>query len=73
MARKTKSGVKRKVKKSNKRVLQEFLKPRLVKNTTVKPKKKKQRVKPTYQKGKGVVLGLLGGLVPLIADLIRRA
>ena len=58
-------------KKMHKKTLQQWLAPKLVK----KPKKQGRRVlkqgavKPTYQCGKGVVLGLLGGLISLIADL----
>ena len=56
-------------KKKSKRNLQQWLKQRLVKN----PKKRRtKRRTPTYQRGKGVVLGLLGGLIPLIVDLIRK-
>ena len=71
-----------KVKKTHKRTLQQWLAPKLVKKPKKRQRKLKQvkrkltqvkrKLKPTYQRGKGVVLGLLGGLIPLIADLVRR-
>ena len=72
-----------KVKKTHKRALQQWLAPRLVnkpkkrqrklKQVKKKLKQVKRKLKPTYQRGKGIGVALLGGLIPLIADLIRRA
>lgn len=65
-----KTSTRKRVKKSNKRVLQQWLESRIAK----KPKKGKRKVlKPTFQRGKGVGLGLLGGLIPIISELIRNA
>ena len=69
-----KTNAKRKQGKQSQRVLQNFLKTRLVKKPKKRTRKLKlSKVKPVNQKGKGVMLGLLGGLIPLIADLVRRA
>ena len=54
---------------TKKRQLQEWLKTRLVK----RPKANRRSVQPVSQSGKGIALGLLGGLIPLIIDLIKKA
>ena len=38
-----------------------------------KPKANRRSLQPVSQSSKGIALGLLGGLIPLIIDLIKKA
>ena len=53
---------------TKKRQFQEWLKTCLV-----RPKANRRSVQPVSQSGKGIALGLLGSLISLIIDLIKKA
>ena len=49
--------------------LQEWLKTHLAKT----PKASRHSLQPVSQSSKGIALKLLGGLIPLVIDLIKKA